>query len=113
MISGVSLRLSYAPTLDRGQANRQFGAPDMWLAVLALGLFLQRFADERDHRSRVRCVPQSRRGEWLHRARQIDGTVIHYCGSGCRNELGLPFLAEQPQSNLQTPSPETLEKAAA
>ena len=49
----------------------------------------------------------------LHRARQIDGTVIHYCGSGCRNELGLPFSAEQPLPHLQAHPLETAEKAAA
>ena len=51
--------------------------------------------------------------QWLHRARQIDGTVIHYCGSGCRNELGLSFSAEQPQSHLRAHPPKTAEKAAA
>ena len=41
---------------------------------------------------RPRCHTCRRR---LHRARQIDGTVINYCEAGCRNELGLPFCAEQ------------------
>ena len=40
---------------------------------------------------RPRCHTCRRR---VQRARQIDGTVIHFCEAGCRSELGLPFSAE-------------------
>jgi hypothetical protein len=33
----------------------------------------------------------------LYRARQIDGTVIQFCESGCRSELGLPFSVAETQ----------------
>ncbi len=48
----------------------------------------------------------------LHRASQIDGTVIRYCASGCRNELGLPFCVETTQQN-QAQLVEPTERAAA
>ncbi len=37
----------------------------------------------------------------LYRARQIDGTVIQFCESGCRSELGLPFSVSEPQPHSQ------------
>ena len=43
---------------------------------------------------RPRCQVCNRR---LHLARQIDGTMIQFCESGCRGELGLPFSAVQPE----------------
>jgi len=37
----------------------------------------------------------------LHRARQIDGTVIQFCETGCRSELGFPFSAAEFQAYSQ------------
>jgi len=44
---------------------------------------------------RPRCQACNRQ---LLLARQIDGTMIQFCESACRNELGLPFAAAHPRS---------------
>ena len=44
---------------------------------------------------RPRCEVCNRR---LDLARQIDGTMIQFCESGCRSQLGLPFSAVHPKS---------------